>query len=114
MVVYIETNDVDFMTKIKSRELVVLKCPFCNKGDIEITYIPFSTKTKKGPWGGYKSGVTEVSDNTIIHTEKCPNCGKSKKEIQKNLKGKEEITEEDRKKIIKRMKKQGLPTQIDF
>jgi hypothetical protein len=96
------------------REHKILKCPFCGKGDIEITYTPPSTKTKSGPWGGSKADVIDVSGQTIIHTKCCPKCGKTNKEIMKNLEGEEDITKEDRKKIAERFKKQGLPTEIKF
>lgn len=97
--------------KSMSREFRVLKCPFCGKGDIEITYMPPSIKTKKGSWGGSKVGVIPVSGQTVVHTKSCPNCGKTNKEILKNLEGEGEI---DHKKTIERIKKQGLPTEIKF
>ena len=44
-----------------------------------------------------------------ILSSKCPNCGKSKKEIEKALKqGKQPSREE----VLKRMKEAGLPTRF--
>lgn len=87
-----------------------IECPFCGKGDIDITYVPPSVKVRKGPWGGSKPGVLGVSEVTIIHTSECPNCGKTRNEIKNGLEGKEI----DHKKVLERLKKQGLPTQLEF
>lgn len=89
-------------------------CPFCKKGEIKVFH-------KEGHLQPHfsriaaKSAVTyhKVPDSYEV-LENCPNCGKTKKDIEKNLEGDEEITKEDRKKIIERMKKQGLPTEIKF
>jgi len=87
-----------------------IKCPFCNDGNIEVLFVPVTKKLEKGPWGGSKPAVRSTTEKTEVITEKCPNCDKSKKEIQKALKeGKQPSNEE----IIRRMKEAGLdPTKL--
>ena len=91
-----------------------IECPFCHKGKIKM----FHKEGHLQPSFSRISAKSAVKYHRVPDTyevlEDCPNCGKTKKEIQKLLEGEKEITEEDRKKIIERMKKQGLPTQIEF
>ena len=44
-----------------------------------------------------------------VISEKCPNCGKTKKEIQKRLKEGPKLSHEE---IIRRAKEAGLPLKI--
>lgn len=87
-----------------------VKCPFCEKGDITISYTPrtmimrkssCSAKTAYSPF--FKDPKTEVI------TEKCPHCGKGRKEIEKVLK---EGKEPSREEILKRLQEAGLPTKF--
>lgn len=94
-----------------SKQIIFLKCPFCKKGEIEAIYFPSVLRSRKGSWGGYKPKFERSADSIIITSDKCPNCRKTRKEIQKKIKGEEEM---DHKKVVDRMKKQGLPTQIEF
>lgn len=93
---------------------LILKCPFCGKGDIEVLYVPSSVRFKKGTYGGSKKGVIRSQEKTMVQTNKCPNCGKSDKEIQKKTDGTEEknITKEEHLKRLERLKAMGLPTKI--
>jgi hypothetical protein len=45
----------------------------------------------------------------MILLDKCPSCGKTKKEIEKALKEGKQLSNEE---IIKRMKEAGLPLRI--
>ena len=45
-----------------------------------------------------------------IHS-KCPNCGASKKEIKEIMEYGEKV---DHKELLKRLKREGLPTQLEF
>ena len=86
-----------------------IECPFC-KTKIKALYKPsvlqfhvsrISAKTARVPF--------RTQEKYEILVEKCPNCGKSKKEIEKRLKeGKQPSNEE----IIRRMKEAGLPLRI--
>jgi hypothetical protein len=87
-------------------EKMIIKCPFCEKGDITTLYTPrtmimrksrCSAKTAYSPF--FKDPRSEVI------TEKCPICGKSKKEIENRLK---EGKQPSREEIIKRLKEAGL------
>ena len=86
------------------------KCPFCNIGDIEVIIFPSTKKYQKGPWGGSKASIVRTQERIIIISDKCPNCGKTKKEIEKALKEGKQPTNEE---IIKRMREAGLdPTKL--
>jgi len=93
------------------RENKTVKCPFCGLGEIDIIYMPASLKARKGPWGGSKAGILEISEQIIVTTEKCSNCGKTKNEIKSALKkgtGKH-LSHEER---LRRLREAGLPTVI--
>ena len=89
-----------------------MKCPFCSKGDINIIHIPVSLSFKKGPYGGGKAGITSTAEKTRVEEEKCSNCGKLRKEIEKALETgiTKELSHEDR---LKRLKDSGLPLILE-
>ena len=88
-----------------------IECPFCKKAKIRM----FHKEGYLQPSFSRISAKSAVKYHRVPDTyevlENCPNCGKTKKEIQKNLEGKTEI---DHKKTVDRIKKQGLPTQIKY
>jgi len=86
------------------------KCPFCNIGEITISYVPSSVRFKKGSWGGSRPGAIRSQEHSSIQEDKCPNCGKTKREIQAKLDGEMVVSTEER---IKRLRDSGLPTQIE-
>jgi len=94
-----------------AKEVRVLKCPFCKRGEIETVYFPSVLHKRKGTWGGYKPTFKRSADDMIVTSAKCPNCGKSGKEIQKSLK-KESIREVSHDERLKRLQEAGLPTKI--
>jgi len=85
-------------------------CPFCGKLSIKILHIPHVVNK-------FASGCRAGGKRTFIQEEKynvisgCEECGKSKKEVEKTLNQGKEI---DHKEVVKRIKKQGLPTRIEF
>ena len=85
-------------------------CPFCGKLAIKILHIPFVTNK-------FASGCRAGGKRTFVQEEKydvisgCEACGKSKKEVEKALNEGEEISHKER---IRRIKKSGLPTRIEF
>jgi phage FluMu protein Com len=89
---------------------IKMKCPLCKIGEITIVHIPSSVRFKKGTWGGSRPGVIRSSEQNDIQEEKCPYCGKTKKDIQKEFDGEREI---DHKEALERLKKRGLPTRIE-
>lgn len=94
----------------KSREETA-KCPFCNEADIHYIHSPIFLKFKKGSYGGSKQGITRTQEKIMVTDEECPNCHKSRSQLEKRLKdNKKEIPHEER---IKRMRDAGLPTRIE-
>ena len=65
----------------------VIKCPFCEVGDISCYYLPSvwgEKHTGRSSLGRGKS-VSKSKEQLIVRTD-CPNCHKSQKEIQEWLK----------------------------
>lgn len=91
-------------------EQKTIKCPFCEKGDIFTIHTPRMMITTYGRAASNKKAMNYFKDEKYsVISDKCPNCGKSKKEIEEALKhGKEPSNEE----IIRRMKEAGLPLKI--
>ena len=58
----------------------IMICPFCGKNVIEIV---ICKTTKASPYRGEASKICD-GKNEIL-SEKCPNCGKSNKEIEKRM-----------------------------
>jgi hypothetical protein len=69
------------------KEVEIIKCPFCNKGDIQLTHFLGATriKIKKTATFGSKTQKTRTSDTWIV-SSKCFVCGKTQEEIEKKLK----------------------------
>lgn len=87
-----------------------IKCPFCEKGDINTIYTPKMLFTKYGRAASNKKAINYFKDEKCkIISEKCPNCGKSKKEIEKRLKEGKQPTHEE---VIRRAKEAGLPLRF--
>lgn len=82
-----------------------IECPFC-KTKIKVLYKPpvlqfhvsrISAKTARVPY--------RTQEKYEILVDKCPNCGKSKKEIETALKHGKELPNEE---ILKRLREAGL------
>lgn len=69
------------------KEVEIVKCPFCNKGDIQLTHFLGATriKIKKTATFGSKTQKTRTSDTWIVSSN-CSVCGKNSQEIEKKLK----------------------------
>jgi len=91
-------------------EELTLECPFCGKITIKCIHKPQTTYFRKARGSAISKTMAFYSKEKYqILVDKCPNCGKSKKEIEKRLKeGKQPSNEE----IIRRMKEAGLPLKI--
>jgi len=87
-----------------------VKCPFCRKGDIDITIISEHMSTHMSHAAGRRAQIPNYHPEKVEIHNKCPNCGKSTKEIREYLeKGKKPMTHEER---IAMLRKRGLPLVI--
>lgn len=89
-----------------------IECPFCGKGRIRMYhqegYLQARTSRISA---GAKQTFHKVHDKYIVQN-KCSNCGKSAKEIERALEtGRtKELSHEDR---LKRLKEAGMPTRVE-
>ena len=61
-----------------------LECPFCKKGIIKFLYKPSAYSAKRTSCrAGKSTSMRKSSDEVIITTEKCTECGKTAEEIEK-------------------------------
>ena len=91
-------------------EVLTEECPFCKQKTINVIHIEetFSAKRTRIR-AGRSTKYVKSPERYEILVEKCSNCGKSKKEIEKSLKQGKELSNEE---IIRRMKEAGLPLKI--
>jgi hypothetical protein len=62
-------------------------CPFCEKGLIKVLHKPpVLNELHKRSWGGNKKSYKISKEVYEVLNDKCPNCGKSRKEIEKKCK----------------------------
>lgn len=80
-------------------------CPFCGKETIKILHQPFVSR-KSMSKSRFGSGGPVYTKERLEVLSGCDACGKSLKEVQKALGGKEERSHEEK---IERLKKRGLP-----
>lgn len=90
---------------------LTMDCPFCEKAKIKVRHKPSVITKQRCVTGTFGSRYNfRQSKETYDVLEDCPNCCKTKEEIQKRLK---EGKPMDREAILKRMKDMGLdPTKI--
>ncbi len=91
-------------------EIIERECPFCKKGKIKILHreeVYGFQKTRAS--SNIKTIPKVYPEKNEIISEKCPNCGKTKKEIEKRLKEGKILSHEE---VIKRAKEAGLPLKI--
>jgi hypothetical protein len=89
----------------------VIQCPFCKKMTVKILHQPFvSTQSMSRSRAG-KGGSMYTKERTEVLSG-CGECGKSLEEIEKHLNDVHEITPEEHKKRLDRLKAMGLPTRI--
>lgn len=88
-------------------EVLTIECPFCKEKVIKVMHSPqvYSSQTiRVGSNVKTIPKLTEAKDEVL--SEKCPNCGKTKKQIEKALKEGVPLSKEER---LKRLKEAGLP-----
>ncbi|MCX6817670.1 MAG: hypothetical protein NTU57_02340 [Candidatus Aenigmarchaeota archaeon] len=95
-----------------AKQVKIIKCPFCNDGDVEITMFTSVLNKRTGPYGGNKPKFERSAEQMYVNTIKCPKCGRSGKDIQRVMKtGKtKQLSHEER---IEMLKKRGLPLVLD-
>lgn len=89
----------------------MIKCPFCEKGNIATSYTPQTVVMKRSRCSAktaYSPFVKAAKEEVL--TKECPNCGKTKKEIEERLRHGKSPSRED---VIRRMREAGLdPTKM--
>jgi len=95
---------------INMPEIIEVECPFCKKGKIRISRSPEKYTTQTIRVGSNRKTIPKlIPGKQTVLSEKCPNCGKSKKEIEDALKHGVPPSHEE---IIRRAKEAGLPLKI--
>ena len=91
-------------------EKIIIKCPFCNDGDIEVLHTPRQSQDMVTRAAGRtkRYSVMKNEKNQVLSKE-CPVCKKSKSELQKRLSGNESATTSD---AARRAKESGLPLKF--
>ena len=90
-----------------------IDCPFCQKGKVKGFHKEGYLQAKTSRISvGAKTKYYRKPD-TVEVLEDCPNCGKKKKEIQKALDGKIEVSKISHEERLKRFKEAGLPLVIE-
>jgi len=85
-------------------------CPFCEQEVLEVLWWPAHTAIHTSR-SAVAKGTTRSRqpEGHILLSEACPNCGKSKKEIEKAWReGVHNVDEEKRKKRLEELKKLGF------
>lgn len=89
-----------------------VRCPLCDEGIIEVTFIPSVEKNNlTSTVGGNRSKTVYFSKSYYIAHNECSHCGASKEKIEKALKSDEE-PKPSHENVLERMRKAGLPTRI--
>jgi len=61
-----------------------LECPFCKKGTIQFLHQPSVYSPKRTNCrAGKSTKMSKSSEEVVITTDKCPECGKTAEEIEK-------------------------------
>jgi sarcosine oxidase delta subunit len=89
-----------------------IECPFCSKGKIIMYHKEGYLQAKTSRISaGAKVTMRRVGDKYIVKTN-CPNCGKTKEEIERAFDTGEtkQVSHEER---LKRLRESGLPTRVE-
>jgi len=68
---------------------LIYPCPFCDKETILVLYRPSykAARRSRSAGAGGKTTWRRVSEGITILVDKCPNCGKTAREIERKWKG---------------------------
>lgn len=84
-------------------------CPFCGKMTITVLHIPLTvSKVSSRCRAGGTTKIVQKERFDILSG--CDACGKSKKEVEKELNEGKQVPHEEK---LKRSKKAGMPTMIE-
>lgn len=98
--------------EVKTQPLKV-RCPFCDKGEIDAVYTPARVERRISRGSGINKTTPTWIDERYEVIKDCPNCGKTANQIEKALsKGAEESKPPSREQILKRLRDAGLPTKV--
>ena len=88
-----------------------IECPFCKVGRLKVLYKPsiIQFTSTHSAVAGTKRKAYRTHEKQEILTEKCPNCGRSKKEIEKAFSEGPRLSHDD---VLKRLREAGLPLKI--
>lgn len=87
-------------------EIIEQECPFCKEGKIKILHREETYSFQRPHASSNVKTIPKISPEKYeVFSEKCPNCGKSKKELEKALEKGKEPSRED---VIKRLREAGL------
>jgi len=87
----------------------ITNCPFCGRETIKIFHQPFVAR-KSMSKSRFGTGGPKFTKERFDVMSGCDSCGKSQKEVQKALEGRNERTYEEK---IERLKRRGLPLIIE-
>ncbi len=87
-----------------------MQCPFCKQNVVQCFHRPSYARAKTSRISGGSKVLYERVPEVYEVCGNCPNCGKTKQEIQNYFDGKKEINHEER---IARMKNAGIPTAFE-
>lgn len=98
---------------VSDKQVVYAKCPFCDKGTIEIIVFPAGKTVRYARWSGKPGhGFKSWSQESIVTTKECPVCGKNNKEMAKKLKeiesGETKPKPKSKEEIRKQLEELGL------
>lgn len=97
----------------KAKEPRMLKCPFCDKGDIEAVCQAARVEKRVSRGSGFNRMTPVHIDEKYIVTMDCPKCGRKASYIERVLnKGEGKRKPPSNKEIPKRLKEAGLPTKV--
>ncbi len=85
-------------------------CPFCGKETIRILHQPFVSRKSMSKSRFGSGGPVYTKERSDVLSG-CEACGKSQKEVEMKLEGKEERSHEER---MERLRKRGLPLVIGY
>jgi len=89
-----------------------VKCPFCRKGDIEVTMTLDWYSEGRAHSAGRSATIPQYyPEGTEVHN-KCANCGKSKKELKETIE-RGQSRKPAHKELLERLRRAGLPTVIE-
>lgn len=88
-----------------------MPCPLCDKGTVKVRHVPMLKKQQFASGSAFSKSTTTYTKEHYTVLENCPNCGASKKEIEKAL-SKGETKPIAHQDLLERLKKAGMPTRI--